>query len=534
MKKQLFSLIILIITSQIIYAQAVNIYQPNGSTTNFAKIVAADSSNYYVINNAALTLMKIDGNNNATLVTTLTAAPPSRMIWNNGKGIFPVAAGSPYKLFDGTNQSDISGGQLPMVGSGNINTIVEDYFHKGNYTYFRTTDKIYKTDFSTAASIQTLATRQSTTANGILEMQHTTNSIIYSEVVSTAAKPAQLLRINLLNGLVNKIDSSANGTYDFGIVYNNEYYYCTPFATGNISEVSKITDNGSKTVLYTETATNKKITRLVGVTPNGIIAIMQTSLAGSEYVSIHGGIVTSLNFNTLANPLPYPAVDPLKSRSCNTLVYFMALDTLYTVSNSNQALWVTDGTLAGTKKIMGGNSTSFGIGSIYPLSGFAEHCGNDLYVTGRKDDNGSFVDKLLHVNGNNYTVDTYTLYTSSTADPSVLKTSGGIYMIARPTSASAKAVFKISCNGVNAVEEIADDNINFDISPNPANADITVNLSDHIKNSILTIYNLLGDIMYKVRINDESTKINLNLKPGIYVVTVINNKCRITKKLIVE
>jgi hypothetical protein len=86
MTKKLFSLALLVGLITNCIAQPANIYQPNGATTNFGK-VAYDSTNYYIVNYPALTLMKIDGSNNATLVTTLTVDPFQTMIWNNGKGI---------------------------------------------------------------------------------------------------------------------------------------------------------------------------------------------------------------------------------------------------------------------------------------------------------------------------------------------------------------------------------------------------------------------------------------------------------------
>jgi hypothetical protein len=294
MTKKLFSLALLVGLITNCIAQPANIYQPNGATTNFGK-VAYDSTNYYLVNYPALTLMKIDGSNNATLVTTLTVDPFQTMIWNNGKGIYPVSNGSPFKLFDGTSSIDISGGQLPMAGYTGDKVITADYFHKGNTTYFRTNNKIYKTDFSSVTSIQTLATVEYSV--GTTEMQHTSNSIIFSDVVATSSAPSCLKRIDLLTGNITKIDSSTTGSYDYGAVFNDEYYYCTPYGPGSqgISSVYKVSDNGTKTLLFTETASNKNLVKIIGVTPNGVIAIIATTSVGAEYVSISGGVATSLN-----------------------------------------------------------------------------------------------------------------------------------------------------------------------------------------------------------------------------------------------
>ena len=303
MKKQLLILTLSVVGVILGYSQPTNIYQPNGSTTNFGK-VAADSLNYYVVNYPALTLMKIDGSNKASLVTTLPADPFQTMIFNKGKGIFPVAAGLPFKLFDGTNQVDITGGQLPLAGYTGDKVIAADYFHIGNFTYFRTSHKIFKTDYTSAASIKTLATIKYTA--GTTEMQHTANSIFFQDIIGTSVAPSCINRIDLLTGKVAKIDSSAYGSYDYGTVYNNDYYFCTPYGPGSVgkSKIYKVSDAGVKSVIYTESAANKHFVRIVGVTPKGVIAILSTVSVGAEYVSISGGVVTSLNFNTVANSRP--------------------------------------------------------------------------------------------------------------------------------------------------------------------------------------------------------------------------------------
>lgn len=535
MTKHFFKSIFVLCVSLNSFAQPTNIYQPNGNTTNFGK-VAADSLNYYVVNFPALTLMKIDGGNTAAVVTTLTADPFQTMIWNNGKGIYPVANGSPFKLFDGTSATDITGGQLPNAGFTGDKVIANDYFHKGSFTYFRTSDKIYKTNYSSQASIQTLAVRQSTNGSGILEMQHTNNSIIYGEVVYTSPAPPQLKRLDLVTGNITKIDSSVSGSYDYGTVYNNEYYYCTPYgpASVGVSKVCKVSDNGIKTVLYTETAPNKNLVRIIGVTPNGVIAILATTSAGMEYVSISGGIATPLNFNTVANSRPCGNVGVGDSRTTNSLVYFVTLDTLFTVSSSNKALWVTDGTLAGTKKVFGGTPSTFAADGLTPqFMGSAEHCVNDLWFNGTK---GTSVNRLIYVNGTNYNVSTYNINAGITTQPSFRKTSSGIEFIAMPlpTSSAEKAVYKVNCALVTGVENAISEQIVFDLFPNPSKGQITIKLPDATEACTLTVHNILGELLQSKLINQHTTVIDLDVKPGLYFVSLNNNRQKTTKKIIVE
>jgi len=505
-----------------VYSQPTNIYQPNGSTTNFGK-VAADSLNYYVVNYPALTLMKIDGSNNATQLTTLTADPFQTMIWNNGKGIYPVANGSPFKLFDGTNQIDITGGQLPMAGYTGDKVILSDYFHRGNFTYFRTSDKIFKTDYTSAASIQTLA------VGSISEMQHTTNSIFYWS--------AGLNRIDLITGNITLIYTPTSGSPDYGVVYNNEYYYCTPYGPASLgaSSIYKVSDNGTITTLYTETASNKNLLRIIGVTPNGVIAIMATTSTGMEYVSISGGVATSLNFNTVANSRPCGNVGVGTSRTTNSLVYFVTLDTLYTVNSNNKALWVTDGTLTGTKKVFGGTPTTFAAdGLTTQFIGSAEHCENDLYFNGK---NGANAERLIYVNGSNYNVTTYPIGSGVTTQPSIRKTSSGIVLIAAPspTSSSAKAVYKVNCGLLNGVDENGTQHTFFSLYPNPNNGNFNILNENTEKELSLDIYNLLGEKVYYQGITEQNSVLNLNLKSGVYFVNVIDKKGnKAVQKIIVQ
>jgi len=533
MKKLLLFLALFVGIVTSISSQPTNIYQPNSNSTNFGK-VAADSLNYYVVNYPALTLMKIDGSNKATLVTTLPADPFQTMIWNNGKGIFPVSAGLPFKLFDGTNHIDITGGQLPLAGYTGDKVIAADYFHKGKFTFFRTSNKIYKTDYTSTASIKTLATIKYNA--GTTEMQHTTNSIYFQDIISNSVAPSCINRIDLHTGNVTKIDSSAYGSYDYGTVYNNEYYFATPYGPGSVgkSKIYKVSDNGVKTVIYSESASNKHFVRIVGVTPKGVIALLSTVNVGSEYVSVSGGIVTSLNFNTVANSRPCGNVGVGSSRTTKSLVYFGTLDTLYTVNSTNTALWVTDGTLAGTRKIKGGPPTTFEASGLSPqFPGTIEHCGNDLYFNGK---NGANANRLIYVNGSNYIMQTYP-YGLPNTQPSILKTASGIVLVGSPlpTSSAEKAVFKVSCSSITSINEKLLNDVSFDIYPNPAKDQITVSLSGKSRNYSLKIYNLLGENVYSQLLEEQAGSINLNLKSGLYFVNVLDESGnKSTRKLILQ
>jgi hypothetical protein len=534
MKKLLLSFGTLTFLALHCYSQPIYIYPPNVNATELG-IVAADSLNYYVFNLPDLTVMKIDGNNNVTLVTTLTAIPVRTMIWNNGRGIYSFDGVLPYRLFDGTTETEITGGQLPLFGAATDQQIFKDYFHKGNTTYFRTSNKIYKTDYTSAASIQTLATVQNSI--GTPEMQHTTNSIIFIDPQDPFHnRGASIKRIDLISGSVLKIDSTAypGGNYEYGTVFNNEYYYCTPGNWGSpigVSSIYKISDSGIRTLLYTETASNKYIIRIIGVTPNGVIALIATPGAYGEYFSISGGVATLLNFNTNADPLPFGDNSySTSSITTNSLVYFQAFDTLSSLS-FNRALWVTNGTLSGTKKVIGGPSNSFSADFLSTgLPGLSSYCGDDLYFAGANGSNGL---RLIHVDGNTYSVHTYPIAIQS-YENSLRKTDSGLYLSARDESTFYKAIYKVNCSALSGFEENVSKQILFDFYPNPSNRRITINVNDRIVNCKLTIHNLLGELLLSSTLIEQSTNFNLDFNAGLYFITLDNHGSKSTKKLIIE
>ncbi len=531
MKKQLFILLAFSCLALKSYAQPTNIYQPYGATTNFGK-VTADSLNYYVVNYPSLELVKIDQSNTATVITTLTVDPIQSMIWNNGKGIFPVAVGSPYKLFDGTSHIDITGGQLPIFSYATDKIITLDYFHIGNTTYFRTTDKIYKTDYSSPSSIITLATRQSTTGVGILDMSHTTNSIIYQNIVLGTA--GVLKRIDLGTGNITTIDSSISGitSYAKGIVYNNEYYYCTPntaAAAGN-SKIYKVSNSGIKTVFYNETNPSKLIRKVIGATPNGVIAVIADNSGANEYVSISSGVATSLNFGTFANSLP--ANNFAGGVTTSSLVYFSAYDTTRALA-VNKALWVTDGTLAGTKKIKGGPSSTFAMSGLdQEYLGTFGSCGNDIYYEGK---NGPTYDCIIYVNGTTFSMQTYN--PQPTSSPVTMRqTASGILVIATPTSTtSTKAVYKMNCSSATDIAENEVNNGNYIVYPNPTSRFLNISSQVDNENCSVQILNSLGQVMFRDQLENQNLKVDFShFSAGIYFLSIKDSRGNVQIKKIIK
>ncbi len=78
--------------------------------------------------------------------------------------------------------------------------------------------------------------------------------------------------------------------------------------------------------------------------------------------------------------------------------------------------------------------------------------------------------------------------------------------------------------------------VNFSTYPNPANDVINIKLdNDLIRNSSITISNLLGEIILTEEVITDNYSVNTsNLNSGIYFINLIYQGKQITKKIIIE
>jgi uncharacterized protein (TIGR02145 family) len=77
--------------------------------------------------------------------------------------------------------------------------------------------------------------------------------------------------------------------------------------------------------------------------------------------------------------------------------------------------------------------------------------------------------------------------------------------------------------------------IRMEIYPNPANTQITIELLQTSKQSIITVYNVSGQELIKQQIKDSKTQIDINnLASGIYFVKLITDKVVEERKIIKE
>lgn len=513
MKKQLLSLIIMTCLSTSSYSQPISIYQPNGTATRF-RAVTYDSLNYYVnLNYSPFSVMKIDANNKAIQICDLAASTP-QMIFNQGKGIYKTSVG--YSLFNGTTHSEISTNTIPATYP--FNTIGYDYFHIGTSTYFQNQKNIFKTDYSSATSIQTLYTSEATSAdpisNVISTIYNTGKSIYFTESGNPYSGTSPVLkRIDLVTGIVTTVNNI--GSSSFGLPMIN-YNHCLYFATGATSlnpfgEVKKADDNGMITTLSVGTSADNVILALLGVTPNGVIGYTLKK----ELMLIASNTSTPLNHNVTSSPLPRISSSSF-GKSTNTLVFYEALDSLQTLGPEEKALWVTDGTLTGTKKVISKTDYYSGVASFNTFNGITSSavCGDDLFFAGQKTATQL---NLYQVNGLN---NSYTIHTNFNNVQSFYKNpSGGIYMIGSPALAQF-AVYKVNCSGVTGIIENLSNQISVDVFPNPCRDQISI--ASKLNFARYQISSITGQLTQTGQYQNKPINIS-SLKNGVYILSLFDD-----------
>ena len=91
-------------------------------------------------------------------------------------------------------------------------------------------------------------------------------------------------------------------------------------------------------------------------------------------------------------------------------------------------------------------------------------------------------------------------------------------------------IYVDNCTNIN--EKLTSD---FKISPNPNNGEFEVNLSYISENTAIEIFDLSGKLIYRSKLDHNNQSINVNsISGGVYLITLIENENRKTKKLIIK
>lgn len=179
------------------------------------------------------------------------------------------------------------------------------------------------------------------------------------------------------------------------------------------------------------------------------------------------------------------------------------------------------------------------VSSTYPIGYYIED--HDYTGVGHLDEyNGRFCKTPEYPNGTY----AYFVATDNNGDPAFpyligLQYYGEINVTTGPQSGNnTLPTSGLTCLDINnptvGIKNNIDNKNDFSIYPNPTNNNVTINLlSNDLKN--ITIYNVLGEIVYSANTNALSYSISMtNWESGIYYVMVTNSKCdlKTTLKLI--
>lgn len=107
-----------------------------------------------------------------------------------------------------------------------------------------------------------------------------------------------------------------------------------------------------------------------------------------------------------------------------------------------------------------------------------------------------------------------------------MTTSGG------PIGAANGTIFKFQLIATVINENNLADS--FLIYPNPSNGQVTIKIAEITGSCELSVHNLLGELVFSETIKENSTGISLNLKTGLYFVSLDNKVQKAIRKIIIE
>ncbi|SEP79960.1 T9SS type A sorting domain-containing protein [Flavobacterium urocaniciphilum] len=92
--------------------------------------------------------------------------------------------------------------------------------------------------------------------------------------------------------------------------------------------------------------------------------------------------------------------------------------------------------------------------------------------------------------------------------------------------------FSIQNNSVLSEEEFNVTTSFIKLFPNPSNGEFSINISEDLRGSNVSIYNLIGQKVMSFEMNDLIT--NTNLNSGIYIISIIKEGKKFTEKIIIK
>ncbi|MES2589670.1 MAG: T9SS type A sorting domain-containing protein [Bacteroidota bacterium] len=476
------------------------------------RAVTGDSLNYYYFETNNSTLNSIDQFGAHTVLTTVpnvSASFQSVIIFNKGKGIFGNSSpnGTFYYLYNGV--------EIDTLYESNAE-LKNDRIIIGDYVYYHDTKNIYKTNLNSVDEFQVLYNFPlATDFYGISNFYLFDNKIIFSESGNGESSTKSL---NLAGNQITTLFSNDNiSKSSNSIILIEDPYFssCKVWEMRENTPFELIYDGTLHPFQYSITKFSGKLgeTILFDGHKNGVQMLLK----------LENGVLSPLNHGTDANS--YPTFVNSTYQAGN-YVYFMAGDTnSVNYDFQIEALWVTDGTLSGTRKMI--NNPSPDLPEYLNLFNTSNNsninCYNDLWI-------GYNSDKLVHLNAESNLIESFTNY----------KNVDGFYSLSNNDIAyfhsgdvfGDRSINKISCSGSLAIKEI--DLFDFKLFPNPTNENIYLDFEDKL-NVEIAIFDLNGNKLYQAKNAQKNTEINLDkFASGMYIIEMKNESFNAKKRFIKE
>jgi hypothetical protein len=463
---------------------------------------AADSLNYYYRASSTDEIYAIDEQENISLVTQIPSNISflhKTLIINKKKMIYADEVGSnagsiikDYYLFNGATHEYLYTSDADLKA---------DHIISGDIVYYHDSKKVYKTSLNSVSDLTLLyESNTATSMNGINSVYLINNFLVIFDYDPNTGV-TNIKKIDLNSNQVTNLDAVSQSRAYF---YNNEVYYSeNEFSSFSLSKIKKINSSANITTVFTETTANQ-LDKLLNVNQNGIYVLLSNNNI-SYLANVTNGSINSLNAGSIANPYPYFVGE---TYSAGELMYFIADDTTQNESQFEKAIWVTDGTALGTKKIVTSSS------SLLPtyfsnLDKGIGNCFENIWL-------GYNSDKTVHLNA---TTNEYEKYDS-------IKRAIGFYPIANHSNTyfisydafGRYSLYKISCGSGLGLEEKSENHIQ--IYPNPFKEFITITDLNEGEKTI-QLFDLNGSLLMDEQHLTSTSTIDLSsLKQGLYLLKV--------------
>jgi len=516
-----------------------NAIMPADSGVYFCMIKNASQSSLYWLKNNILTEVKSIGSD-YTVVTNENGSYGKQWFTSGNKALF-----ASLYAFGGLRTSAVWVTDGTTLGTDTLftygyGTNVNIAGMIGNDLYFSTTSNtpyqtvLYKTNFTKAGTsiVKTITKtnlnwnyidNQKLYLNGYLKSGAYSYGVLYSYGTDTT---------RLLLGQNTSLAKVINGNL---YAYQTPSYFTRKNLTTNVVSSVYIPDTK-------EVVRFNHVAKILGVQNNKLF--IQVNLAGPDNIPnlrIYAGDISSatgtINFIEIRSNTDVSI--PLYNLA-TTFVMADNISYFYGINGYGKpvSIFATDGTVAGTKLVQELSANYIWNGSSYPNNIFT--CGDKVYFYGKDYKIGATLQTdyaFSSGDANSGSLSLINLNAGANPQFENIQKFQDKFIFTIGASTINKIYAINACSGVasTAVEEISTAQFGTKIYPNPSNGNFTIELNESSTNSVVEVYNLMGEKIFNQPINNSRTTINTGLKQGVYFVSISNGLGKIgTNKVVVQ